>query len=101
MQGRAYLERRRPAMNPARRSQISPRTVWTVGLNALALVLLALVLIRLRAVFVLLAVVLFVALALDPLVRWLQRRGLSRGMGVLVTFLGLLGLTALLGATLV
>jgi predicted PurR-regulated permease PerM len=87
-------------MNPARRSQISPRTVWTVGLNALALVLLALVLIRLRAVFVLLAVVLFVSLALDPLVRWWQRRGLSRGWSVMVTFLGLLGLAGLLGATL-
>ncbi len=98
---RAYLEHRMPALDPTRRSQISPRTVWTVGLNVLALGLLAYVLIQLRAVFVLLAVVLFVALALDPLVRWLQRQGLSRGWGVLVTFLGMLGLAALLGATLV
>jgi predicted PurR-regulated permease PerM len=90
-----------PAQDPTRRSQISARTVWTVGLNALALVLFAYMLTQLRAVFVLLAVTLFVSLAIDPLVRWFQRRGLSRGWGVLVTFLGLLGLTGLLGATLV
>jgi predicted PurR-regulated permease PerM len=88
-------------MDDARRSQISARTVWTVGLNALALALLAVVLIRLRAVFVLLAVVLLVALALDPLVRWFQRRGLPRGWSVLVTFLGPLGLVVLMGAALV
>jgi predicted PurR-regulated permease PerM len=88
-------------MDDARRSQISARTVWTVGLNALALVLLAMVLIRLRAVFVLLAVVLLVALALDPLVRWFERRGLPRGWSVLVTFLGPFGFVALMGASLV
>lgn len=97
----AYLEHRMAALDPTRRSQISARTVWTVGLNALALVLLAYMLIQLRAIFVLLAVVLFVTLAIDPLVRWLQRQGLSRGWGVLIAFLGILGLTALLGATLV
>lgn len=88
-------------MDDARRSQVSARTVWTVGLNALALLLLAWVLIRLRAVFVLLAVVVLVALALDPLVRWFERRGLPRGWSVLVTFLGPFGLVALMGATLV
>lgn len=88
-------------MDDARRSQVSARTVWTVGLNALALLLLAWVLIRLRAVFVLLAVVLLVALALDPLVRWFERRGLPRGWSVLVTFLGPFGLVALMGASLV
>lgn len=88
-------------MDDARRSQVSARTVWTVGLNVLALMLLAVVLVRLRAVFVLLAVVLLVALALDPLVRWFERRGLPRGWSVLVTFLGPFGVVALMGATLV
>ncbi|PTL85556.1 AI-2E family transporter [Vitiosangium sp. GDMCC 1.1324] len=88
-------------MDTARRSQITPRTVWTVGINALALALLAVMIVQLRNVFVLLAVVMLVALALDPLVGWFQRRGLPRVVSVLGSFLGLLGIAVLLGATLV
>ncbi|MGZ3459763.1 MAG: AI-2E family transporter, partial [Archangium sp.] len=79
----------------------SPRTVWTVSLNVLALALLAVALIEVRSILVLFAVAMLVTLALDPVVRWLQRQGLPRGWAVLMTFLGLLGLAALLGATLV
>ena len=41
---------------------------------------------RLSQVLTLLAVALFLALGLDPIVRWLQRRGLGRGWAVLVVF---------------
>ncbi|HEX8823505.1 MAG TPA: AI-2E family transporter [Archangium sp.] len=87
-------------MDKARRSQISALTVWTVGLNGLALVLLARSLDQLRPILVLLAVSVLVTLALQPIVRGLQRLGLKRGWSVLVTFLGLLGVATVLGATL-
>ena len=42
---------------------------------------------RLSQVITLLAVAIFLALGLDPVVRFLQRRGLSRGWAVAVVFL--------------
>jgi predicted PurR-regulated permease PerM len=41
---------------------------------------------RLSQVLTLLAIALFLALGLDPVVRWLQRRGMRRGFAVLVVF---------------
>jgi predicted PurR-regulated permease PerM len=46
---------------------------------------------RLSQVLTLLAVALFLALGLDPIVRWLQRRGLGRGWAVLVVFVVVIG----------
>jgi predicted PurR-regulated permease PerM len=46
---------------------------------------------RLSQVLTLLAVALFLALGLDPIVRWLQRRGLRRGWAVLVVFVVVIG----------
>ncbi|HLM45091.1 MAG TPA: AI-2E family transporter, partial [Myxococcaceae bacterium] len=84
----------------ARRSQVSAVTVWTVGLNVLALVFLARSIDRLQPVIVLLAVAGLITLALEPLVRWLQHRGFRRGWAVLTTFVGMVGVVSLLGATL-
>lgn len=43
---------------------------------------------RLTSVITLVVIALFLALALDPLVRWLQGRGLARGSAVALVFLG-------------
>jgi predicted PurR-regulated permease PerM len=51
---------------------------------------------RLSQVLTLLAVALFLALGLDPVVRFLQRRGLRRGWAVTVVFVGVIGLFAAL-----
>ena len=48
-------------------------------------------LVRVSQVLTLLAVALFLALGLDPIVRWLERRGLSRGFAVLVVFIAVIG----------
>jgi predicted PurR-regulated permease PerM len=53
-------------------------------------------LVRLSQVLTLLAIALFLALGLDPVVRFLQRRGLSRGWSVAVVFAGVIALFAAL-----
>ena len=74
--------------------QVTPRTIWTVGLHVLGVS-------RLGPVLALIGLALMIALAAEPLVRWLQRRGLRRGFGVaLVSVLGL-GLLGLMVGTLV
>jgi len=82
-------------------SQVSPRTVWTVGLNVLAIVALGLVLYQLRPMLALLAISLMLALALDPLVSLFERLRLSRGWSVMLALLSVLGLLALIGLTIV
>lgn len=79
------------------RSQVSPRTVWTVGLNVLGL-LGVLTLVREASGALSWALVaLFLALAANPLVTWLERRGLRRGVAVALVYVTTLGLvTALL-----
>jgi predicted PurR-regulated permease PerM len=52
---------------------------------------------RLDTTITLLVVSLFLTLALNPLVEGLSRRGLRRGIGVAIVFLGLLGVFTLLG----
>ncbi|WP_426751200.1 AI-2E family transporter [Myxococcus sp. Y35] len=80
---------------------VPPRTVWTVGLQVLLLVLSWTVLRALYPVLTLLAVVLLLAIALNPLVRWLTQWGLPRGVGVAVVALLLLGTMGVLVGTLV
>lgn len=78
------------------RSQVSPRTVWTVALNVLALVAVLWLLDTAWTVLSWMMVALFLALAAWPLVRWMEKRGVRRGGAVLVVFLvGLCLLTAL------
>ena len=88
-------------MAKVRHSQVSPRTVWTIGLNALAIIALGLALRRLVPILSLIAIAMFVALAVDPLVRWLEHRGLRRGLGVTLVILLSLGFMALVGVTIV
>ncbi|HZI14138.1 MAG TPA: AI-2E family transporter, partial [Myxococcus sp.] len=71
------------------------------GLQVLLLALCWVALQRLYPVLVLLSVVLLLSIALDPLVRRLERWGLKRGLGVAVVALGLLGLMGVLVGTLV
>ncbi|SDO35334.1 Predicted PurR-regulated permease PerM [Microbacterium sp. ru370.1] len=58
-------------------------------LGGLTAFLLALALGKLSTVLIYIAIALFVALALDPLVRLLVRRGLSRAWGIVIVFGGL------------
>ncbi len=78
----------------ARRSQVSPRTVWTVGLNALALLLIVYVLRQTFTVVSWILLALLLALALDPLIDSLKERGMRRGAAVTVVLGGFLVLTA-------
>ncbi|WP_307447770.1 MULTISPECIES: AI-2E family transporter [Microbacterium] len=76
------------------------RPVWTgvarpyaagffLTLGGLTAILLALALSNLSTVLIYIAIALFVALALDPLVRMLVRRGLSRAWSIVIVFGGL------------
>ncbi|MGZ4454102.1 MAG: AI-2E family transporter [Nocardioides sp.] len=51
--------------------------------------------ISLGSTLILIVVSLFIAAGLDPLVRWLERRGLRRSMAVLVVIVGVIGMIAL------
>ncbi|QSQ27517.1 AI-2E family transporter [Pyxidicoccus parkwayensis] len=79
---------------------VPPRTVWSVGLQVLLLAVCWLAIRQLYPVLTLLAVVLLLSIALDRLVRRLERWGLKRGLGVACVALLLLGLMGLLVGTL-
>lgn len=81
--------------------QVTPRTIWTVGLHVLGVAILWRSVGRLGPVLGLVGLALLVALAAEPLVRWLCRRGLSRGAGVAVVSVLGLGLLGLMVGTLV
>lgn len=85
----------------APRSQVSPRTVWTVGLHAMAVAAFGLILYQLRPLLALLAIALMLSLALDPLVSLFERAGLKRGWGVLLSVLSVLGVFALVSVSVV
>ncbi|MEW1975105.1 MULTISPECIES: AI-2E family transporter [Microbacterium] len=79
----------------------SNRSFWTrierpfvfgflVTLGGLAAILLGLALSNLSTVIIYIALALFAALGLDPAVRFLERRGLSRGWGVLIVLFTLI-----------
>lgn len=68
---------------------------FLVTLGGLAAVLLGLALSNLATVLIYIALALFAALGLDPAVRFLERRGLSRAISVIIVILGLMGVVAL------
>jgi putative heme transporter len=79
------------------RSQVTPRTVWTVALHVLALVAVLWLMTRVWTVLSWVMVALFLALAAHPLVRWMERHRVRRGAAVFsVALLGLGLLSALL-----
>ena len=65
-----------------RRSQVAPITVWTIAFNLLAIAAVLFVVYRTRQVGWWILVAGCVALALDPVVSWLVRRGIKRGLAV-------------------
>lgn len=83
----------RPERSPER-SQVRPRTVWTVGLHALALLALVLTVRASRTVLSWVLIALFFALALWPAVAWLQRKGMKKGLAVALVSLGTLAVVA-------
>jgi predicted PurR-regulated permease PerM len=89
------------AVTPRQRSQISPRTVWTVGLNVLGLLALLMLLRAASGVLSWVLVALFLALAAHPVVAWLEHRGLRRGLAVALVFITGMGLMAALVTTFV
>jgi predicted PurR-regulated permease PerM len=84
-----------------RRSQVAPITVWTIAFNLLAIAAVLLVIFRTRQVGWWILVAGCAALALDPVVSWLVRRGIKRGLAVLAVMLTGLSLLGLLVATVV
>jgi predicted PurR-regulated permease PerM len=96
---------------PARRIAVEPmtpsRSFWTridrpfvfgflVTLGALGAILLGLALSNLATVLIYIALALFAALGLDPAVRFLERRGLTRAISVLIVILSLIVVVALI-----
>jgi putative heme transporter len=93
---------RHPTAPPSpSRSQVSARTVWTVGLHVLLMAALVLILRGARGVIQWVLIALFLSLALDPAVRFLQARRLSRAVAVAITMAALLAVVGLLAATLI
>lgn len=96
--GAASGTRRKPVVE----AMAPSRSFWTridrpfvfgflVTLGALAAILLGLALGNLSTVIIYIAFALFAALGLDPAVRFLERRGLSRAWAVVVTLVALIG----------
>jgi predicted PurR-regulated permease PerM len=83
------------------RSQVSPRTVWTVGLNVLGLLALLMMVRAASGVLSWVLVSLFLALAAHPLVAWLERRGLRHGLAVALVFIASMSLVVTLVRTFV
>jgi putative heme transporter len=83
------------------RSQVSPRTVWTVALHVLLVLTVLFILHGAREVIAWILVALFLALSVDPAVRFLEARRLPRSASVIIVLLALVGLIALLLSTLV
>ena len=83
------------------RSQIRPRTIWTVALHLLLIWACLTILAGAREVISWILVSLFLALSLDPAVRFLEKYRLRRSLAVAVVTLAALGLIALLVGTLV
>jgi predicted PurR-regulated permease PerM len=75
--------------------------VWTVALHLMLIGALLYLLMQAEPVLEWMGVALLLALALDPAVRFLERRGLSRGLGVLIVVTSAVGAMTLLLATLV
>jgi predicted PurR-regulated permease PerM len=82
--------------------RFKPRTVFVVlGIIVASFVVLSL-LWKAREVLTWIVIALFLSLALNPLVEWLQARGIRRrGMAVAITMLGVVGLLVAIGAAFV
>jgi predicted PurR-regulated permease PerM len=90
-----------PEMRSKRRSQVAPITVWTIAANLLAIAGVLLIVYRTRQVGWWILIAACAALALDPVLSWLTRRGVKRGLAVLAVVLTGVALLGLVVATLV
>jgi predicted PurR-regulated permease PerM len=84
-------------MRPERKSQVSPWTVWTIGLNVLAMAAILMFLYYTRDILLLLVVSLILAGAINPAIVWLGTKGLKRTLSVILIFALFLGVLVLLG----
>lgn len=76
-------------MNNWRRSQVTPKTVFTVGFSALAVVVLAVLVVKTRFALTLTGIALLLALALEHGVSWLERHKLKRWQAIALVLTGL------------
>lgn len=90
-----------PRMDEARELRVRGRTVWKVGLHVALVVALLHVLSQVTTVLGWAVLATTLALALDPVVVWLERRGFRRGVAVVAVFVVLLGLLVTFVATFV
>jgi predicted PurR-regulated permease PerM len=67
-----------------------PRAIVLFFVGVVAVIVLGWLLARLRPLLVILLVSLFVSFALEPAVNWMERRGIRRGLGTAIAFLGVL-----------
>lgn len=82
-------------------SQVSPRTVAVVILTAAAVLGGLYLLWQLRHIVALFVIALFLAVALNPLVSWLQQHHIKRSIAILLTYVVLLLVVVGLGALVV
>lgn len=83
-------------------SQVSPRTVWTIGINVLAMAAVIWVAWNTWGVISWILIALFLALALDPIVRFITRHAhIKRGYAVGIVSLATIGLIVVLAMTMV
>ncbi|MBN1204042.1 MAG: AI-2E family transporter [Myxococcaceae bacterium] len=80
-----------------RRSQVTPRTVFTVGFSALAVVVIAVLVVRTRVALTLTGIAALLALALEHGVARLERAGLRRWKAITAVLTLLVVLMAALG----
>jgi predicted PurR-regulated permease PerM len=80
-----------------RRSQVTPRTVFTVGFSALAVVVLAVLVVKTRVALTLTGIAMLLAVALEHGVSRLERVGLRRWQGIAVVLTAMLLLVTALG----
>src|SRR5262245_59780022 len=85
---------------PLSRHSAFYRGFWT-GLGALTAIALALAVREAKSVIVLVLVAVFLAVGLNPVVEWFERRGFRRQLAVLVVTIIALGLVALFVTALV
>lgn len=83
----------------AHRSQVTPRTIWTIALHVLLIAGTVFVVWQTWTVITLILIALFIALAVDPAVSFLtERLRIRRGLAVLAVFLvGLAIVSAMFG----
>jgi predicted PurR-regulated permease PerM len=80
-----------------RRSQVTPRTVFTVGFSALAVVVLAVLVVKTRVALTLTGIAVLLALALEHGVARLERAGLRRWKAITVVLALLVMLVTAMG----